>query len=222
MAASWVVPASAQFGASLSLLTDDRFRGQSLSDHRPVATLDLSYDDAGGFYGGASATGVATAHEGAQLLSVTEYAGFTHPLGQGPAIEIGAIHCAYTEYSSRGSSAHYTEVYLGLVGAHVAAHIRYAPDYFRSGVETVLGDVDGVLTIKDWRLNAHVGLLRQVSGWRMPGADPWHPEWRLAIARPIRRFTVQLALTGGGAAYDIYEDNHHRRVALVAGTTYVF
>ena len=52
---------AAELGATVSVFNDLQFRGYSLSDGRPVATLDFAYDDPSGFYAGASGTGVLVA-----------------------------------------------------------------------------------------------------------------------------------------------------------------
>src|SRR5436190_194451 len=57
-------PATAQAGVAVSIFSDDRFRGYSLSDGRPVGILDLSYDAANGLYGALSGSVVATRHDG--------------------------------------------------------------------------------------------------------------------------------------------------------------
>ena len=49
-------PAAAQVGVSASLLTDYLYRGVSLSDGRPAASLTLSYDHPSGAYGGLTAS----------------------------------------------------------------------------------------------------------------------------------------------------------------------
>jgi hypothetical protein len=44
------MPAQAEIGASLTLASQERFRGYSVSNGYPAATLSLSYDDAAGPY----------------------------------------------------------------------------------------------------------------------------------------------------------------------------
>jgi len=43
-------PACAEVGATLTLTSQDRFRGYSVSDGYPAVTFSLSYDDAAGPY----------------------------------------------------------------------------------------------------------------------------------------------------------------------------
>src|SRR3954447_10821997 len=69
------VPARAEVAFSGLIASDDRYRGESTSGHRPVATFPASYDDASGFYLGASFTAVA-ARDGIEPLRSVQYAGY--------------------------------------------------------------------------------------------------------------------------------------------------
>src|SRR3954451_12073395 len=63
LAAAAPAPAAAQVGLVASTYSDQRFRGYSLSDGRPVGIIDLSFDRAGGFYADASGIVVAARNE---------------------------------------------------------------------------------------------------------------------------------------------------------------
>jgi uncharacterized protein (TIGR02001 family) len=211
-------PAPAEIGASLSILTDSRYRGRSLSEGRPVATLDLSYDDVTGLYLGGSATAVATAHSGVQLLGFQENIGYARRLGSGPVVDFGIIHSNYTEYFSGGYKAQYNEAYLGLITKHFSSHIYYSPNYFRRGLSTVYADADVVVRpAEKWRLNAHFGVLAPMSGDQPTGYD-----WRLAVATQMGALDLQLAWSGGGPRPDYYADRPHGHHALVLGIAYIF
>src|SRR6476620_5040716 len=56
-------PAAAQASGAISIFSDDRFRGYSLSDGYPVGIFDLSYDAPSGLYGAVSGSMAAT-HSG--------------------------------------------------------------------------------------------------------------------------------------------------------------
>ena len=72
-------PARAQVGAVVSVFSDARFRGISLSDGRPVGILDLSYDAPGGLYGAFSGSVVDTRGEGIRALDVVLNGGYAMP-----------------------------------------------------------------------------------------------------------------------------------------------
>ena len=84
----------AQLGGSVSLQSDYRFRGLSLSDEKPSARLTLSLDDASGWYAGASVAGVRA--EGERRAQLLLYGGRAARLGNGLTWDAGAtgVHVA--------------------------------------------------------------------------------------------------------------------------------
>jgi uncharacterized protein (TIGR02001 family) len=216
-------PAIAAVGASVSVLNEDVFRGRSLSDGRPVAVGELSYDDLSGFYVGGSITGIATRHSGAQLLGVQGYAGYAHQIGSGPTLDVGITNARYTHYYSGSAGVDYTEFYAGIITDHISSHIRYSPNYFGTGQATVYGDLDGVLRPWDkWRLNAHAGLLIQASGPTLPHSARRRYDWRIGVSREIGRFSLQLGWAGSGPGRDYYAGSPHGRSSFLLGATYIF
>ncbi len=216
-------PAVAQFAGSVSIQNDDRFRGRSLSEGRPVTTLDLSYDTTAGFYLGGAVTAVSTRHEGVHVLGFEENAGYAWKTKAGPVVDLGVANASYTEYYSGGYSADYTELYAGLITGPIASHIHFSPNYFRHGVSTVYLETDGVARIaRRWRLNGHVGVLVQTGGPSMPMAPRSHYDWRVGIAHQLGRFSLQASWSGGGPDRDYYDNETHSRDALVFGLTCAF
>lgn len=216
-------PAAAQLGGSISFQTDDYFRGYSLSEGRPVATLDLAYDDDSGLYLAVAATGVATHHSGVKLLGFNENIGFARKIGTGPAIDVGFTNTNYNDYYSGGTKADYREVYAGLITDHISAHIHYSPHYFRSGVSTLYVDADGVLRpLPLWRLTGHVGVLTQLDGPRAPGEAHTHYDWKLGVGRRLGPFDLQLAWTDGTPGPDYYAGEPHHRGTFIFGISYAF
>lgn len=224
LVASIEAPAAAQLGGTVSFQTDDYFRGHSLSEGRPVATLDLAYDDASGLYLAGAVTGVATRHSGVKLLGFSENIGFARKIGTGPVIDVGLTNTHYNAYDSGGTKADYREVYAGFVTDHVAAHVHYSPHYFRSGVSALYADADGVLRpFPLWRLTGHAGVLTQLDGPRAPGEPYTRYDWKLGVGRRLGPFDLQLAWTDGSPGPDYYDGGEpHHRGALVFGMSYAF
>lgn len=205
------------------MLSDDRFRGRSLSEGRPVASANLSYDAPDGFYLGTTVTGVDTARSGPELLGIEGYAGYARRLDSGPTIDLGITNTRYTDYISSGSGVDYTELYAGIIFNHFSSHIRYSPDYFRNGVSTLYTDLDGVVEpIDGWRLNGHIGLLAQLAGPRPAGAANAHEDWRIGVSHKIGAVDLQVAWTGAGPGGDYYAGRQHGNDALVFGASYIF
>lgn len=216
-------PASAQLGGSLAFQTNDYFRGYSLSEGRPVATLSLSYDDASGFYAAGAVTGVATRHSGAKLLGFQENIGFASRIGTGPTFDAGLTNANYTDYFSGGYKADYREVYVGLITRNLSTHLHYSPHYFRGGVSTLYADVDGVVRpLPRVQLTGHVGVLTRTSGPHMPGEARTHYDWRLGVGTPLGPIDMRLAWTDGGPEPDYYAGEAHRRGTVVLTATYAF
>jgi uncharacterized protein (TIGR02001 family) len=214
--------APAQIGAALSIFTDDRFRGYSLSDGRPIGELDLSYDDPSGLYGSVSGSVVATRHDGLQPLGLQLNGGYAKPLTPSLTADLGVIHSHYSHYTSRGASWSYTEVYAGLSGKYLSGRVYLSPDYLRQGLWTAYGEINAnVPAGKVLRFTGHVGLL--IPFEREVDYYPYRSEfdWRLGVARDFGPITASASWTGLNRGRDLYQERSHRRNALVLGLTYV-
>jgi hypothetical protein len=66
----------------------------------------------------------------------------------------------------------------------------------------------------DWRLSAHAGAQVQLAGSVPPGTRRAGYDWRIAAARRIDPFELQLALSGGGPARERYDGRLHDRTAV--------
>ncbi len=209
-------------GASVSLLSEARLRGYSLSAGRPVAELDLSYDHSSGLYAGIS--GSIVAHDGVNPLGLQESIGYAVPLGRGPTLDLGIVNSNYSKHSGHYRSLSYTELYAGLIGKNVASHLYLSPNYFHSEVWTLYGDLDvAVQPARKWRLTGHVGALTYLHGSEY---DPEHArsqyDWRVGVARELGRFSLQAALSSGGPGDDYYDYGEHSRTALTFGASCIF
>jgi uncharacterized protein (TIGR02001 family) len=208
-------PASAEVGAAVSLLSEARLRGYSLSAGDPVAQLDLSYDHPDGFYAALSASIVA--HEGVNPLGLQENVGFAKKLDGGPTIDLGIVNSNYSRHSGHNRSLSYTEAYAGLIGRNVASHVYLSPNYFDSGVWTLYGDIDaGIRLLKKLNLTGHAGALKYLHGG---DDDKLHYDWQVGVKREFGRFAAQVSLSGGGPGSDFYYGREHNRTRLVMGVS---
>jgi uncharacterized protein (TIGR02001 family) len=190
------VTAAAQLGGSLTFSSQARLRGQPISDHRPVAELELLHDDASGFYIGGSAALVATRDEGLHALSFKQYAGFARRLSSATAIDVGIVHNGYTEYSGIAGGGSYTEAYVGIAGRHLSGRLFLSRDYFRKDGPTLYAEVNGNLDLaRNWSLFAHAGWLARLRN---------HPDsrsgdatdWRIGVRRHLGPVDLEAACTG--------------------------
>ena len=217
----WAVPAWAEFGATVSVFNDLRFRGYSLSEGRPVAALDFAYDDPSGFYAGASGTGVLRYGGEPAPLGFQLNGGYAKQLKSGTTLDLGVIHSSYSHYSSGERGASYTEVYAGISRGALSSRIYLSPHYFAPGVWTAYGEVNGVISpARKWSLQGHAGMHVPL---RTPSSDNYRKDfdWRIGVSRQIGRLSLHAAWSDGAPGNDYYNGHRHSRSALVFGGSWV-
>jgi uncharacterized protein (TIGR02001 family) len=216
-------PAVAQVSASLSLDSDYRFRGLSLSDRQPVASLNLGYDHDSGTYAGASAIVVDTTHAGVQMLGYVAYAGFVARPKSGPALDFGVTGADVNEYADKRYTYNYGEIYAGLIGDRLRTHVYYSPNYFGGGLSTVYVDVDGAIRpAPRWRLFGHAGVLTPVGGGDSYVRRRERYDLRLGVAAELKHCELHLAWTGTTPSATYPREQPPSRSAVVVGVSYAF
>ena len=120
-------PACAQVSGSITLLSDARYHGASLSDGDPTLQLALAWDGATGWYAGTQFTRVRFVYPGADNeLQAEPYFGYVRALQSGRTIEAGAQYTWFshtTDYS-------YPELYAAVSGERLRARLAWMPDYY--------------------------------------------------------------------------------------------
>ena len=213
---SWAAPSPAEVGAAVSLFSDARFRGYSLSAGHPVGVLDVSYDHPDGFYGAASLSALASSNGGIEPLGAQLSGGYAKRLGRVVTLDVGAVHSRYTRHSSRGHATSYTEVYAGLSHGILTSRVYFSPHYFGRGSKAVYGELDAAVSpVRKLRLSGHVGLLVPIDYGVT--RDRAQYDWRLGAAREIGPATLHLIATGGGPDRDYYANRPRKRTALIVG-----
>jgi len=185
--------AQAQLGATVSVDSDYRFRGVSLSDSRPAWRLTLNHDFVSGAYAGASATSVELARDD-RYSQLAAYAGYvTRPI-DGRALEFGANFSHFTG----DSSYDYAEAYAGLLAERWSLRVHYAPDYFGRGVQVAYVDASTHWPLNETlRLFGHAGALVPLAGRSFGPEDRrTRVDLRLGVGASAGSFDVQLAWVG--------------------------
>jgi uncharacterized protein (TIGR02001 family) len=214
-------PASAQVGTAVSIFSDDRFRGYSISGGHPVGLLDLSYDAAGGVYANVSASVVASSGDGLRPLGLQVNGGYAKRLSSSVTLDLGVVHSNYTHYSSRGSARSYTEAYAGLTGKLVSTRLYLSPDYLKPHAWTLYGEVDGNLPVATrLRLLGHIGMLVPLRSGGDGEDYRREIDWRVGVARDFGPISLHLAWTGVRPGHDPYRNREHGRSALILGLSY--
>ena len=215
-------PACAEVGATLTLTSQDRFRGYSVSDGYPAATFSLSYDDAAGPYVEGSIMIAGNPANGIERSRFEGNAGYAVRLKDGPTLDAGIVHAEYTGYRIYGRQAVFTEIYAGLIAGHVSAHIHYSPNYFQHGVRTFYADLDGSATIAPrLRLSAHYGMLFQIDGHPEPAGSHMR-DWRIGASTDIKNLTFEVALASGLAKRGFYGVARNGGTALLFSASTAF
>jgi uncharacterized protein (TIGR02001 family) len=218
-----VTPAHAQVGVSAQVQSDYRFRGVSLSDGDPVASVSVSYDHASGAYGGLTGVGVATDHSGVRVLGYVAYLGYAGRLKHDTSWDAGVTNSNATVYLDKKYSSNYTELYAGLTRDDVSVHVYYSPRYFLYDGSTLYVDVNGAFRpVSHWRLFGHIGVLSRISPVSSPNADHTRFDLRAGVAREFRHFELNLAWTTTGSA-PVYPPGYPQsRDAVVAAAVFFF
>jgi uncharacterized protein (TIGR02001 family) len=216
-------PASAQVSGSVDIESDYRLRGYSLSAGRPAATAQIGYDDDSGLYLSLSATGVL-GRDDPLFLGVQGNIGYARRVSRKLSIDGGVVRSQYRAPDRRNRSRDYTEFYLGLAADPFSVRVYYSPDYYRSGMSILYGEVEATVTpAKDWRINGHLGSLVYLTtpAQYFPGRAARY-DWRIGVARRLGNFDLHAAFSGGGPGKEYYLGELHSKAALTAGASWSF
>ena len=193
---------SAQVSGSLTLVSDYRFRGVSLSHNNPAAQLGVVYDDARGWYAGAFASTVQFAYSSSRELQTITFLGYAWRLPSGLSSEVGADYSAFTG----GRGYNYPEVYWGIAYENLSGRLYYAPRYFTQDSDAIYGEVNGAQPLLDRvRLLVHAGVLRNSTENVYTGRAVHHVfDARVGVGVDFDQFSVQLNWVGSSSANAVY------------------
>ncbi|MEJ8812773.1 TorF family putative porin [Variovorax ureilyticus] len=185
--------AFAQVGGNIAFLSDDRYRGISLSQEKPTLRLSAAYDHEDGWFGGGSLTEVMLYRPRWQV-QVLGYAGYAGRLSDRFGWEAGATVVHF------GADSHYDylEAFGGLSGERWNTRLHYSPDYFGSDVRTAYAEFNVGLPISPLvRVTAHAGALMRIGGAPVEGRRvTFDGSLGLAMARDA--WEAQIAWVAGG------------------------
>jgi uncharacterized protein (TIGR02001 family) len=214
--------ACAQMASRVSLQSNYEIRGISITGGRPVGGLDLSYDFTSGVFLNGSAFGALSDHDHPGLAGFIGDAGYARRLGPSLSADAGVTRTEYVGIGKDGTSTGYTEIYAGLAWRHLSARLYYSPDYYRSGAQTLYGELAGNIGLAAGiRLNAHIGALGYLKtgtsgpeNYSLPNyaVQYYTPQnyvrydWLVGASRQFGAVDVHMSLSGGGPnAHDHYD-----------------
>ncbi|MDM4765387.1 TorF family putative porin [Pelomonas sp. SE-A7] len=208
LALSAPLAAQAELGGTVSLHSDLRYRGVSLSAGKPQAQLDLAYDGTEGWYGGALVSHVDfyARSESSLLLG---YLGRVMPLAPGLDWELGA---SASHYPGK-DFYNYQELYLGLLGERWQARLYHSPRYYGRPLSTLYAELSLRWPLAA-RLDGFVGLgyLSTRDDTRNPHG-PSRLDTRSGLALRLGQVELQLAhvtLSRGGPYAGPFETDRRR------------
>lgn len=181
--------AHAQVSGSVTVVSDDRYRGYSLSGGEPSAQLALDYDGHGGWYAGSLAASVRP--DGVPRPQWLAYLGIARPLRPGLDWDAGI------RYSTVAGDAdyRYAEWYLGLAAERYSLRLSYARHYFGQHAPAFYVSLDRSWPLGDrLRVLGHLGLLRRDGALAYEGRH-YRADARLGLAVDWRHLELQLAWT---------------------------
>jgi uncharacterized protein (TIGR02001 family) len=182
LAVFYATIAEAQFSGSVSLVSDYRFRGVSLSDGDPAAQVDVSYDGAAGWYAGAFASSVKLVAYPEINRVVLPYAGYAYRLEPDLSVDTGL---SYADLGS-GSEFDYAEAHVGMTTRLINLRLAFAPKYFgQDRAATYLELNSGTEVAPAWRVFGHVGMLGVRSRRQFDG--------RIGVRYEYETFSAQLS-----------------------------
>jgi len=211
---------AAQVGAVVSIFSDDRFRGVSVSDGRPVAAFDLSYDASSGIYGSVTGTLVAARDEGPRLLSGVFNGGYATRLRPNLTADVGVMHSRYSHYSGLSYGRNFTEAYAGVAGKIFGGRISVSPNYIGIARWTARGEMDVHVDLsRNTALEGEAGLLVPLGKGAYGARLDSQLDARVGLAQRAGPVTFHAAVSCQSGSDEIYGAHGHHRVALVLGVS---
>lgn len=214
-------PAAAEIGATISIFSDARFRGYSLSQGRPVGIFDFAYDDPSGFYVDSSGTAVLGRNGDPAPLGLQLNAGYAKRLRSGTTLDFGIVRSTYSHYSRAEGANSYTEIYAGVSRGGLTSRIFLSPHYSETGLWTAYGEINGTVSpAPKWSLDGHVGILVPL---RAPSGNEHYRtafDWRLGVTRELGPVSLHLAFDEGERGRVYYGARAGQGRAVVVGASW--
>jgi uncharacterized protein (TIGR02001 family) len=210
----------AQLSGNVSVVSDYRYRGISLSDNEPALQLGVNYDDATGWYAGAFVSTVkSTAYDtrGVQLIA---FAGYAWRMPSGLSLDAGA-DCSVVTAAPRYD---YAEVYAGFAFQNVSGRLYYSPRYFGESAAAVYGELNlAQPLLENVRLLAHVGMLNSKANKYYGNPSGALVDGAVGIGVDWQGFTMHVSWVGVNQSSGAYAVNGiERRRGLVVAVSHAF
>ena len=190
---SIVRTASAEVSGTVTVVSDYRYRGISLSDNDPAAQLGVTYDDPLGWYAGAFVSTIKSSAYGTTGVQAIGFGGYAWRMPSGLSLEAGADYSVVTA-SPRYD---YPEVYVGFAYQNLTGRAYYSPRYLGQDYAAVYGELNFAPPLFDTvRLLAHVGVLDSEAKTIYGDRSPPVVDFAIGAGVDWQGFTLQLSWVG--------------------------
>ena len=190
---SIVRTASAEVSGTVTVVSDYRYRGISLSDNDPAAQLGVTYDDPLGWYAGAFVSTIKSSAYGTTGVQAIGFGGYAWRMPSGLSLEAGADYSVVTA-SPRYD---YPEVYVGFAYQNLTGRAYYSPRYLGQDYGAVYGELNFAPPLFDTvRLLAHVGVLDSEAKTIYGDRSPPVIDFAIGAGVDWQGFTLQLSWVG--------------------------
>jgi len=190
---SIVRTASAEVSGTVTVVSDYRYRGISLSDNDPAAQLGVTYDDPLGWYAGAFVSTIKSSAYGTTGVQAIGFGGYAWRMPSGLSLEAGADYSVVTA-SPRYD---YPEVYVGFAYQNLTGRAYYSPRYLGQDYGAVYGELNFAPPLFDTvRLLAHVGVLDSEAKTIYGDRSPPVVDFAIGAGVDWQGFTLQLSWVG--------------------------
>ena len=150
--------AGAQVSGSVTLVSDYRYRGVSLSDENPAAQFSVAYDHSSGWYAGVFGSTTQLANQSGRNPQLFSYLGYMRRMRSGLNWEVGTGYSAFAGYHDDD----YPEVYWGIASDNLSGRIYYASNYFGQSTSMLYAELNGSRPLSGrFRLLGHIGVLHR-------------------------------------------------------------
>jgi uncharacterized protein (TIGR02001 family) len=195
VAALLCAAAHADWGGSLALLSDYRYRGISFSDLAPAAQARIDWNHARGIFAGALATTIRSADDrnGGSVQAVAGYG----RAGDGWNWSAGVAGYSFPSWFRPAGD--YAELFARIGRGEAQAGLFVSDNYFDSGARSAYLDVSAAHAVNDsLSLALHLGWLvtgeAKASYWRYQDVNQL--DGRFGMLLDLRDVTVELSIAG--------------------------
>lgn len=189
-----------QLSGQLSLVSDYRYRGESLSGGRPALQAGLDYQHDSGLFAGVFASSVRLDPEVSGLAGRI-YAGYARQVGVQSVVDAGVISNLFPAPAS-GPAYSYTEAFVGVTVDRLAMRAYFSNDYSGAGGRAIYLELNGTHAMSAHvTALAHLGLLSLRQPRSLAFADQSRSifDAKAGLAVGVAEFSFELALVGSSA-----------------------